>query len=303
MEVNKNKQKDCNPYGKSTLPDCRVSTETLPDPLYQKKPVFCTRLHSYKDIRLGLGEQWAIEEGSLVIGVGPEYTLLQSYERRTDEFVVSGGDVYVVCSLYADLWALCAKVSSNPSPEGNDATRLAFLPLCVVTLAPNYSAFIQRSINCAQYSGPYGERYPGNGLPVMPPQRSHSLTASNQIFHGPDSQISLPLTVRGMFRSLALKHTDDDFVPLDSTLEPILSMLTSRRRRFLTRVGRIRYSSKYRQSDRHHIRREYEYSPNKSSESAQETVGLKSNGWRGLRKLQRASSWDSQKFKWLLWKV
>lgn len=76
-----------------------------------------------------MGEQWAIEEGSLVIGVGSEYTLLQSYERRTDEFEVSGGDVYVVCSMYADLWALCAKVSSNPSPEGNNATRLAFLPL------------------------------------------------------------------------------------------------------------------------------------------------------------------------------
>lgn len=301
MEVNKDKQKERDSYGKVTLPDCRVPTETIPDPLHQKKPVFCTRLHSYKDIRLGLGEQWAIEEGSLIIGVGSEYTLLQSYERRTDEFEVSGGDVYVVCSLYADLWALCAKVSSNPSPEGNDATRLAFLPLCAVTLAPNYSAFIQRSIRCAQYSEPHAERYPGNGLPVMPPRRSHSLTASNQIFRGPDSQMSLPLTVRDIFRSLVLKHTDDDFVPLDSTLEPILSTLTSRRWRFLSRVGRIRYSSKYRQSGRHHMRRKYDYSPNQSSEPAHETVNSKPNGWRGLRRWQRNSSWDSQKFKWLSW--
>ncbi|KAL4929954.1 uncharacterized protein BDV17DRAFT_290307 [Aspergillus undulatus] len=194
--------------------DCRPSfTETIPDPFCQSKPVFCTRLHSYRDIRLGLGEQWAVQEGSLVIGIGPEYTLLDSHERDMDEFEVSSGDVFVVCSLYADLWALCAKVSFNASLDGDDALRIAFLPLCSVTLLPNYSAFVQRSATCAEYYGSHEDRYPGNGLPVMPPRRSHSLTASKQAFQGLDNPIPLPLAAQEAFRSLALRYIDDDFAP------------------------------------------------------------------------------------------
>ncbi|KAL4787372.1 hypothetical protein BJX76DRAFT_354317 [Aspergillus varians] len=293
-------QKDRASHGEPTLPDCRHSIETIPDPFHQKKPVFCTRLQSYRDIRLGLGEQWAIQEGSLVIGLGPEYTLLTSYERKMDEFKVSGGDFYVVCSLYADLWALCAKVSSNPSPEGNDPMRAAFLPLCGITLAPNYSAFVQRSIRCLRYSGSHEGRYPGNGLPVMPPRRSHSLTASKQIFRGFDCRISLPLAVQDVFQRLVLKHTDDDFVPLDSTLEPIFSPLTSKRQRLLRKMGPGRSLLRSRDSDKQQTRPIYDvYDLNPLLPSVSGKIGSKSDGWRWLRRWQRASSGGSQKLKWL----
>ncbi|KAL2864226.1 uncharacterized protein BJX67DRAFT_390182 [Aspergillus lucknowensis] len=234
--------------GESASPDFRCSTETLLESFHQTKPVFCTRLRSYKDIRLGTGEQWAIQEGSLVIGLAPEYTVLDNHERRMDEFEVARGDVYVVCSLYADLWALCAKLSFESSPEVGDHRRLAFLPLCSVTLALNYSAFVQRSTGCSQGSGRHGDKYPGNGRPVTPLRRSHSLTASKQIFPAHRTQTSTPLAIQNIFQTFTLKHIDGDFVPLDSTLESVLSPLTSRRRRLLGRIGQGKSPSKVRNS-------------------------------------------------------
>ncbi|KAL4940675.1 hypothetical protein BDV06DRAFT_213317 [Aspergillus oleicola] len=277
---------------------CRPSfADTIPDPFHQKKPIFCTRLHSYKDIRLGLGEQWAVQEGSLVIGIGQEYTLLDGHGRNMDEFEVSSGDVFVVCSLYADLWALCAKVSFNPSPEGDDSLRVAFLPLCAITLVPNYSAFMQRSTTCTQYYGSH-EKYPGNGLPVMPPRRSHSLTASKQVFQGLDNPISLPSAAHEAFRTLALKYIDEDFVPLDSTLKPIFSPLT-RRRHLLRKVGSSIHLSKSSGSDRQQTRRKYGQSPNTSLASICRKASSKTDGWRRLRRWQSSSSGSSQKLKWL----
>ncbi|KAL4913448.1 hypothetical protein BDW62DRAFT_220740 [Aspergillus aurantiobrunneus] len=282
-----------------TLFDRRHSTKTSPAPLHQEKPVFCTRLHSYKDIRLGLGEHWAIQEGSLVIGLDPEYTLLDTHERRVDEFNVSGGDIYVVCSLYADLWALCAKLSFSPSPEADNSRQIAFLPLCAITLAPNYSAFVQR---CIHHSCSHEAIYPMNGLPVMPPRRSHSLTASKQIFRGPDGHISLPLAVQDVFRSLALKHMDDDFVPLDSTFEPIFLPLTSRRRRLLRRIETARSLSKYHNCDGQQKRRKYDHDLIPSFSSVYSKVGLRPDGWRRLRRWESCSSGNNQKLKRLLGK-
>ncbi|KAL4869430.1 hypothetical protein BDV12DRAFT_185135 [Aspergillus spectabilis] len=283
--------------GDLTLPETRHSIPAIPDTFYQTKPAFCTRLHSYIDIRLESGERWAIQQGSLVIGLGREYTLLESHERKMDEFEVAGGDVYVVCSLYADLWALCAKVSLNPLSERADSRRVAFLPLCAITLAPNYSAFVQRSTGFSQHDG---QKYPGNGLPVTPPQRSHSLTASKQVFQGRDSQTALPLTVQDVIQSLALKHTIEDFVPLDSTLEPIFSSLTSRRRRLLRRIKSSRSLSRYRDSFWQQTPRDYDHDLNSSLASFYRKVGSKSDGWRQLRKQRSSSSGSSQKFRWLL---
>ncbi|RDW93867.1 uncharacterized protein DSM5745_01189 [Aspergillus mulundensis] len=192
-------------YGESTLLECHPIKPT-PEPFHQKKPIFCTRLHSYKDIRLGWGEQWAIQEGSVVIGLGPEYTIFDSQQREEDEFQVAGGDLYVVCSLYADLWALCAKVSLDPSTSGDTPLKFAFLPLCGVTLAQNYSAFVQRSTGGIQYFGSIEEKYPGNGLPVMPPRRSHSLIASKQIFGCPKGPIKVDLLPIDQKASVAQKR-------------------------------------------------------------------------------------------------
>ncbi|EAW10255.1 uncharacterized protein ACLA_047240 [Aspergillus clavatus NRRL 1] len=124
------------------------SKETLPGlssqaSFRQVKPGLCTRLRSYKDIRVGPGEGWAIQEGSLVISLDPSYTVHERHERQPDEFEISNGDVYVICRLYADLWALCVRASLAPLSESNPddesvSRRLAFIPLCAVTLAANY---------------------------------------------------------------------------------------------------------------------------------------------------------------------
>ncbi|KAL2815578.1 hypothetical protein BDW59DRAFT_166727 [Aspergillus cavernicola] len=283
------------------LPGCRHSSiGTIPHSFRQTKPAFCTRLQSYKDIRLGKEEQWSIQVGSLVIGIGPEYTLLDGHERRPDEFGVAAGDVYVVCSLYADLWALCAKVSFNSSSEGVDPMRLAFLPLCAVTLAPNYSAFIQRSITCIYSPASNGHNIPGNGLPVLPPRRSHSLIASKQIFRNLDIQVSIPLVVQNVFQSISVKHTDNDFVPLDSRLEPLFASLTSRRQRLLRRIGSGKSLSKFRDSGKQQTRRKYDYDSTPSLKSLCRKVVYKSDGRQKLRKeRQRSSSGDSQALKWL----
>ncbi|KAL4910959.1 hypothetical protein BDW74DRAFT_4323 [Aspergillus multicolor] len=257
-------------YGESTLLECQP-IKPRPELIHQKKPIFCTRLHSYKDIRLGWREQWAVQEGSVVIGLHPEYTIFDSQQREEDEFHIAGGDLYVVCSLYADLWALCAKVSLDPSTAGDIPLKVAFLPLCAVTLAQNYSAFVQRSTGGIQYFSTNEEKYPGNGLPVMPPRRSHSLIASKQIYDSPKGAIKLPLVVRDVFQVPVLTHTDDDFVPLDSTLESIFSPLT--RRHLFRRIGRTRSLRKP-----HGVHLPLSSFCNK--------IRSKSDGWRRLRRRQ-----------------
>ncbi|PLB54526.1 hypothetical protein P170DRAFT_469987 [Aspergillus steynii IBT 23096] len=197
----------------------------------QVKPGLCTRLKSYRDIRLGLDERWAIQEGSLVICIDPLYTLIDQETPRPDEFQIVNGDVYIICRLYADLWALCVKASFKSLPEnyGDSATAatpsltFGFIPLCAVTLAANFSAFVGRSDRCSDY--PSSEpRYPGNGLPVLPPMRSHSLIDSKQVFQSDKPQFPLPIVALTTLKSSALED-DTDFIPLDSTLEQILSKL------------------------------------------------------------------------------
>ncbi|KAA8649044.1 uncharacterized protein ATNIH1004_004936 [Aspergillus tanneri] len=200
----------------------------------QVKPGLCTRLRSYRDIRLGRGERWAIQEGSLVICIDPSHTITGNKSLRPDEFEMVNGDVYIVCRIYADLWALCAKASFMDLSEshfcGTTTTapfHLGFIPLCAVTLAANFSAFAQRSsMYCDCHSTE--TRYPGNGLPVLPPMRSHSLNGSKQVFQGDRARVALPTTALTPLKSSYLEH-DTDFVPLDSTLEQILSRLETRR--------------------------------------------------------------------------
>ncbi|KAE8349519.1 hypothetical protein BDV28DRAFT_163542 [Aspergillus coremiiformis] len=236
------KQKRCNSSSINAYsrPDISASSDRpLPNLLpsersrsyRQVKPGLCTRLKFQKDIRLEVEARWAIQEGSLVICIDPSYTFLD-HERQSDEFEIVSGDVYVVCQIYADLWALCAKASFIPETElasceakTGDLMRLGFLPLCAVTLAANYSAFSRR---CARHAG--CKRYPGNGLPVMPPPRSHSLTASKQTFKGNRNHLELPGIVYDGFHNTSLS-SDSDYIPLDSTLEHVLARVGSRRRR------------------------------------------------------------------------
>ncbi|KAL4878432.1 hypothetical protein BJY04DRAFT_196008 [Aspergillus karnatakaensis] len=279
-----------------SLPEAGYLPGTVSDPLCQTNQAFCTRLRSYMDIRLEPGERWAIHEGSLVIGLSPKYTFLGSHEKRVDEFELADGDLYVVCSLYADLWAVCASLSFNRLSQSNNRRRIAFLPLCAVTLAPNYSAFLQRS---SSQRADQGGDYPGSGQPVMPPQRSHSLIASKRAVRGHDIQIQLPLPVQDAFKALTLQHTTEDFVPLNSTLEPILSTLTSRRRRILHRIRSNRSLSKNCASVKEQSPRHYNHEYNSSLASFCRKFGSKSDEWRQLRRRRSASSGSSQKVRWL----
>lgn len=169
-------------------------------------------------MRLGPDEGWVIREGSLVICLDPKYTGDYNFQDRPHQFELVHGDVYVVCRMYGDLWALCAKVTLDSPVELSGKIRntpkgfqsLGFLPLCAVTLAANFSSFMRR---CAEYDksslgGPQtpgnsaeddnkssrgGPQTPGNGLAVTPPYRTHSIPASRDIFgrYHPE-QLELP---------------------------------------------------------------------------------------------------------------
>ncbi|RAL08929.1 uncharacterized protein BO97DRAFT_445761 [Aspergillus homomorphus CBS 101889] len=195
----------------------------------------CARLQSCRDVRLGLDERWSIQEGSLVLCIHPSYTLPDHDNPLTDEHELITGEVFVVCRLYADLWALCASASSiaseaEPSEIDKHPMRLAFLPLCAVTLAANFSAFNRR---CAEHDlrEASGLRYPGNGLPVMPPPRSYSLVDSRQLARSEKLQIRLPEVVYDVLNKVLPECADADYVLLDLPLGALLSNLKVRRSR------------------------------------------------------------------------
>ncbi|KAL2006987.1 hypothetical protein VTN00DRAFT_8425 [Thermoascus crustaceus] len=194
-------------------------------PLLQKAVADCTRLRLCMDIRLGPGETWAMQEGSLVICIDPIYTILNHDVLAQDEFELVHGDVYVVCRMYADMWALCARISfhspieasptmakSKATPKG--AGNLAFIPLCSVTLAANFSAFIRR---CSEYGQNPHEtpRFPGNGLLVKPPERSHSLNASHEIFQESRPRLRLPNMMFEVCNSFSSEKSGKGFIALD----------------------------------------------------------------------------------------
>ena len=139
-----------------------------------------------------------------------------------DEFQLEYGNFYVVCRMYADLWALCAKVSLDQLSDQEDGqTNMAFLPLCAVTLAANFSAYVTRCDR--RLNSPYNEPiHPGNGLSVIPPERSHSLNAGKQIFHGMSLGFGPPAIAYNAHSLLSPEGTEADFEPLDSTLKQLL---------------------------------------------------------------------------------
>lgn len=204
----------------------------LPEPYRQAKAGLCTRLQFYRDIRLGVGEQWAIQEGSLVMCIDATFTRYHP-ERQSlrDEFDLVSGDLFVVCRLYADLWALCIRMSFDTQEEDEEEHTLkecitvGFIPLCAVTLAVNYSSFLRR---CATDKSP---KYTGNGLPAVPPSRSHSLNAGKQLFEGCGLDVDVPEAIHTACRTLSVEGIDADFVPLDSNLAPLFSGFGGKRDR------------------------------------------------------------------------
>lgn len=129
-----------------------------------------------------------IEEGSLVISVHPSFTDLNQDVVQEDEFQLRHGEVFVVCRLYADMWALCARLrlSEAISPAGcvnivkDGLENIKFLPLCAVTLAANFGAFERRWVTYRKRY-PQSKFFPGGGFCITPPKRSHSLEASRQL--------------------------------------------------------------------------------------------------------------------------
>ena len=161
-----------------------------------------------------------------MISIHPVHTNIEGPSRSSDEFPLEFGNFYVVCRMYADLWALCAKVSlfegDREGEEEHCLRNIAFLPICSVTLAANFGAFITRCSHREKNSAHNEPMYPGNGLSVTPPERSHSLTASKQVFHEISLQgIGLPAVADEACKTVSLEGMD--FVPLDSTLEHLIS--------------------------------------------------------------------------------
>ncbi|OKL64572.1 hypothetical protein UA08_00139 [Talaromyces atroroseus] len=159
-------------------------------------------LKYFRDIRCTREERWAIEEGSLVISIPPSFVDLPQQLIAPDEFELRAGEVFVVCLMFADMWALCARHRlSNSIASVQGATALQnsdnfkFLPLCAVTLAANYGPFNRR---CATYKKrfPFSTFYPSGGNRIQPPERKESLEASRKILNGPADQMpTLPKMV------------------------------------------------------------------------------------------------------------
>lgn len=189
--------------------------------MVQIKATGCTRLELRKDVRLDVNETWAIKEGSLVIAIQENYTHLPS-KKEDDEFGPKFGEVFVVCRMYPDMWALCARLSFH-SPVITDGTgavirgweNIRFLPLCAVTLAANFENFEGRRAR-AHTTNPQ-KPFSGGGLLLEPPRRSHSVKASKEIFNCEQGiRLRLPSIVQELCSGFS-EVPKGEYVPLDDS--------------------------------------------------------------------------------------
>lgn len=191
---------------------------------YQRKVALCTRLQFYRDIRCLPDEQWAMQEGSLVVGIEPSFAGIP-HREMTDQFELRPGRFYMIAQMYADLWALCVDVSfdrGDHDPE-NGRTRMdiGFLPLCAVTLPANLSPFLKRCRERVNDDLEIAPRRPWNGQTVIPPRRSHSLTASFDRYREGWS-LQIPPMAQEIFTNFSLLEADKSYVPLDSPLKELV---------------------------------------------------------------------------------
>lgn len=157
-------------------------------------------LESHEDIRcppLAGDENFAIRPGSLVICID-DIVLAEEEPEDNAVFERQHGDAYIVVRIYPDRWASCVKLSlTNPvlpafPPDGRFGRKdcrmawpasldnVGFLPLCSVTLAANFNDYRERSCQIGDAS----EREPHTGQLAVPPRRSYSREAEQQVREG-----------------------------------------------------------------------------------------------------------------------
>lgn len=159
--------------------------------IFRHRPLGYDYLESCPDFRVLHDSEyavggWAIREGSLVIGINPRYVVPTDDVQPLDQLELKEGKLYVVERIHGDLWALVKEFSTTRPHNGktpgppNQVVRLGFVPICAVTLAANYSSFVER---CREY-----EMYPDirrltptNGARISPPVRIESLAASREV--------------------------------------------------------------------------------------------------------------------------
>ncbi|EED15205.1 hypothetical protein TSTA_046590 [Talaromyces stipitatus ATCC 10500] len=184
-----------------------------------------TYLKSCRDVRTTQEERCAIEEGSLVISIPPSFTNLSQQLIAPDEFELRLGEAFVVCRMYADMWALCARIRNSEciaeldQDELQNSPNLKFIPLCAVTLASNYAAFTRR---CTIYrqQHPHSALFPTGGHLITPPDRVESLEASRRYFSRCDrSLIPLPPMVQHLCKAPVKLSPGFDYVPMTEESE------------------------------------------------------------------------------------
>lgn len=189
----------------------------------------CTRLKSYRDVRLSQHENWAIEEGSLVIGLHPCFTDLNKMVIPDDEFPLRYGDVYIICRMYADMWALCARLRLSEvitAIECSDVVddgfeNIKFLPLCAITLAANFGVFDRRYTNYRR-KHPQSAVFPSGGLIIKPPERTHSLAASQEFNKNKaDSHFPVPRLVFDLCSEHSEVASSRAYTPFDLNVERV----------------------------------------------------------------------------------
>ncbi|KAF7718033.1 Uncharacterized protein PECH_002365 [Penicillium ucsense] len=157
----------------------------------QQKFIYCDYVKSLRDIRAEPSSDiapngWLIEEESLVIGVDPSYVVPTGDDQPSDELDLQEGKLFVVEQIFSDMWALCTEISTSRPQKGrtpgppNKLAGFGFVPLCAVTLAANYGAFLER---CRKYQQHPGETIltPANGGRVLAPVRVQSVHVSREM--------------------------------------------------------------------------------------------------------------------------
>lgn len=188
----------------------------------------CQRLRFCKDIRGARRDTWAFEEGSLVIGIHPSFVDLNQKLIQEDEFELRYGEVYVICQMFADKWALCARLRMSdsivPVKDSDQVERgfknIKFLPLCAVTLAANFASFDRRWLEY-RLRYPYSSRFPSGGLRVTPPIRCESALASFEIAAKKSGSLHVPNVVFHLCKTRFSLPADTEYIPLQLNTEDI----------------------------------------------------------------------------------
>ncbi|KAH8693718.1 hypothetical protein BGW36DRAFT_429752 [Talaromyces proteolyticus] len=191
----------------------------------QRRAEKCQRLRLCKDVRGAKREDWAFEEGSLVIGIHPNFVDLPQQLIAPDEFELRYGEVYVVCRMFPDLWALCARLrmsecilpNRKSDTVGHGVENIKFLPLCAVTLAANFANFDRRY---AEYRlrYPYATAFPYGGLRITPPMRQESIEASEEFFEFGYESLHMAGIVFDLCQPRATLPSNTDYAPLNLSI-------------------------------------------------------------------------------------